>query len=215
VAVIAVLPVVGIAAYILFGETSIGRRRIARAKEVLAGIPPTAAPSPGNEANLRPEYPDRCAPLFRLGETINGFLPVGGNSACLTADSNAAIDDMVADMDAARDHIHLTFYIWLADNNGLKVVEALKRAAGRGVTCRAMADNLGSRAMIASRHWRDMRVSPCRSEISCSVRSTVVSISAITERSWSSTIGSRIAAARTARTPSSASSPSSRPGWMP
>jgi cardiolipin synthase len=49
------------------------------------------------------------------------------------------------------------FYIWLPDNNGRKVVEALKRAAGRGVTCRAMADDLGSRVMIGSKHWRDMR----------------------------------------------------------
>jgi cardiolipin synthase len=64
---------------------------------------------------------------------------------------------MVADMDAARDHIHLIFYIWLADNNGLKVVEALKRAAARGVTCRAMADGLGSRSMIGSKYWRGMR----------------------------------------------------------
>ena len=47
---------------------------------------------------------------------------------------------MVADIDAARDHVHLTFYIWLPDTNGLKVVEALKRAAARKVTCRAMAD---------------------------------------------------------------------------
>ena len=34
---------------------------------------------------------------------------------------------------------------------------ALKRAAARGVTCRAMADGLGSRGMIRSEHWRDMR----------------------------------------------------------
>ncbi len=157
VVVIAVLPVVGIFAYLLFGETNIGRKRVARARAVLEGIPPPAAPAPQDEANLRPEFPDRVAPLFKLGETINGFLPVGGNTAYLTADSNAAIDAMVADMDAAEDHIHLTFYIWLADNNGLKVVEALKRAAGRGVACRAMADGLGSRALIASSHWKDMR----------------------------------------------------------
>ena len=157
VVVIAVLPVAGILAYLLFGETNIGRKRVARARKVLEGIPPPAAPSPEDEANLRPEFPDRVTPLFRLGETINGFLPVGGNKAYLTANSNAAIDAMVADMDAAEDHIHLTFYIWLADNNGLKVVEALKRAAGRGVTCRAMADGLGSRAMIRSKHWKDMR----------------------------------------------------------
>jgi cardiolipin synthase len=64
---------------------------------------------------------------------------------------------MVADMDAAQDHIHLVFYIWLQDNNGLKVVEALKRAAGRGISCRAMADGLGSHEMIRSACWKEMR----------------------------------------------------------
>ena len=36
------------------------------------------------------------------------------------------------------------------------MVEALKRAAARGVTCRAMADDLGSRAMVRSEHWTAM-----------------------------------------------------------
>jgi len=151
------LPVVGILAYILLGETSIGRRRIARSRKVLAHLPPMASARSGNEADLKAEFPARFAPLFRLGETINGFAPIGGNKGQLMADSNAAIDNMVADMDAASDHIHLIFYIWLADNNGLKVVAALKRAAARGVVCRAMADGLGSRAMIGSKHWQDMR----------------------------------------------------------
>ena len=151
------LPVVGILAYILLGETSIGRRRVARSRKVLAQLPPMASIVSGDKANLEAEFPTRFAPLFRSGETINGFAPVGGNKGQLMADSNAAIDNMVADMDAASDHIHLIFYIWLADNNGLKVVEALKRAAVRGVTCRAMADGLGSRSMIGSKYWRDMR----------------------------------------------------------
>ncbi|MCH2111070.1 MAG: cardiolipin synthase, partial [Polyangiaceae bacterium] len=70
--------------------------------------------------------------------------------------SNATIESMVNDIDRAQDHVHLSFYIWLSDNNGLKVAEALKRAVGRGITCRAMADGLGSRAMIASKHWQTM-----------------------------------------------------------
>jgi cardiolipin synthase len=45
----------------------------------------------------------------------------------------------------------------LPDNNGLKVVEALKRAAARKVICRAMADGLGSRLMIESPHWKAMQ----------------------------------------------------------
>jgi cardiolipin synthase len=156
VVVIAVVPVLGILAYILFGETSIGRKRVARARKVLASLPPMVSFTSEAESHLRPDFPERYEPLFRLGETVNGFTPIGGNSGHLMADSNAAIDAMVADMDAATHHIHLIFYIWLIDNNGLKVVEALKRAAARGVICRAMADALGSRAMIRSRHWQAM-----------------------------------------------------------
>jgi cardiolipin synthase len=163
------VPVVGILAYILLGETNIGRRRLARARKVLSEMPVMAEPSPGHETRLKPEFPERLTPLFRLGESVNGFKPVGGNSGRLMPDSNTAIDNMVADMDAATDHIHLIFYIWLSDNNGLKVVDALKRAALRGVACRAMADGLGSRAMIGSSHWKEMRKAGVQVAIALSI----------------------------------------------
>jgi cardiolipin synthase len=101
--------------------------------------------------------PERYRHLFDLGRSISGFSPVAGNTARLLPDSNATIDAMVADIDAARDHVHVLFYIWLSDRNGSKIIEALKRAAARGVTCRAMADDLGSRALIRSEHWKAMR----------------------------------------------------------
>jgi cardiolipin synthase A/B len=157
VVVIVVLPLAGIILYIFLGETSIGRRRVARVREVLAAMP-DVADTPGMDAqNLQPKIPEACAHLFRLGRSVNGFEPVGGNRARLLPNSNATIESMIADMDAANDHIHLTFYIWLPDNNGLKVVEALKRAAARNVTCRAMADGMGSRSMIKSAHWKAMQ----------------------------------------------------------
>src|SRR5256886_2162659 len=157
VVVIVVLPVVGIIAYILLGETNIGRRRVSRMCAVLAAMPDVAK-APGMDApNLQPKIPEPYAHLFRLGHSVNGFEPVGGNSARLLPDSNATIASMVADIDAAQDHVHLTVYIWLPDNNGLKVVEALKRAAARKVICRTMADGLGSRSMIASEHWKAMQ----------------------------------------------------------
>jgi len=102
------------------------------------------------------DLPKRHGHLFHLGRSISGFDPVGGNSADLMRDSNVAIDAIVADIDAAQDHVHLLFYIWLPDNNGCKVVGALKRAAARGVICRAMADDLGSRTMVKSEHWQAM-----------------------------------------------------------
>jgi cardiolipin synthase len=155
--VIIVLPVLGILAYILLGETNIGRRRIERSREVHSRLPDVTDAIGADAANLQADVPQRYAHLFRVGRSVNGFEPVGGNRARLLPDSNATIASMVADIDAATDHVHLLFYIWLPDNNGRKVVEALKRAAVRGVDCRAMADGLGSRLMIESEHWPAMR----------------------------------------------------------
>jgi cardiolipin synthase len=155
--VIIVLPVLGILAYILLGETNIGRRRVARMREVLSRLPDVADTEGADATNLQANVPQRYAHLFHAGKTVNGFDPVGGNRAHLMQDSNATIASLVADIDAAKNDVHLLFYIWLPDNNGLKVVEALCRAAVRGVACRAMADGLGSRTMINSEHWQAMR----------------------------------------------------------
>jgi cardiolipin synthase len=155
--VIIVLPVIGILAYIFLGETSIGRRRVSRLCAVLATMPDLTKVSGMDSPNLQPKIPEVYAHLFRLGQSINGFEPVGGNCASLLPDSNATIESMVADIDAAKDHVHLISYIWLPDNNGLKVVEALKRAATRHVACRVMADGLGSHTMIESGHWKAMQ----------------------------------------------------------
>ncbi|MCA0921506.1 cardiolipin synthase [Pseudooceanicola nanhaiensis] len=149
------LPAFGILAYVLFGETNIGSRRAARYREMAEVLRnPDTPPNPCGDFTLpSAEY----LHLFRTGESINGFGPVGGNRAELLADSEAAIRSIVADIDAAQDHVHVLFYIWLADRSGLAVVEALIRAAGRGVIVRAMADDIGSRKMIRSEHWARMK----------------------------------------------------------
>lgn len=156
VTVLLALPFAGVLAYLLLGETSIGRKRIARMNQTLAKLPrPETAPG-WEKANNRVHASDRYQSLFTVGEAISGYKAIGGNRALLMADAQTTIDAMVADIDAARDHVHLMFYIWLTDTSGMKIVEALKRAAGRGVQCRAMVDDLGSRDMVRSKTWADM-----------------------------------------------------------
>ena len=150
------LPFAGIAAYLLFGEVSIGRKRIARMKEVVARLQTVISGKTGHPPYIQ-AGPEEYQQLFKAGHSITGLSPTSGNSATLMEDSNSAIDSMVADIDAATNHVHLLFYIWLPDNNGCKIAAALMRAAARGVTVRAMADDLGSRLLIKSQHWRDMR----------------------------------------------------------
>lgn len=150
--VVLAVPGLGVIGYFLLGETDIGRRRVERMRMVIDGLRPLWL-----VANSQASVPEKHRHLFRVSESISGFDAVGGNAARLLADSNHTIESMVADIDAAQDHVHLLFYIWLSDNNGRKVIDALKRAAARGVKCRAMADGLGSRDLIRSEHWDDMR----------------------------------------------------------
>jgi cardiolipin synthase len=156
IAVIIAVPVVGIVAYFLLGETNIGRKRLEHMKRIIAARPDITSTPGFDAAAVRPEIPERHLPLFKVGQSISGFEPVGGNHAQLMADSNAAIDAMVADIDNATKHVHVLFYIWMPDNNGKKFAEALKRAVARGVTCRAMVDDLGSHLLISSDLWAEM-----------------------------------------------------------
>jgi cardiolipin synthase A/B len=162
VVVVGLLPLWGILAYLLLGEVNIGRRRVERLHAILKRMPRIPGQAAGDTTEFAAAVPEHYRHLFWLGHSISGFDPVSGNTACLLPNSNATIEAMVADIDSATDHVHLLFYIWLPDHNGVKVVEALQRAAARGVTCRVMADDLGSRTIIRSQHWRAMRAAGVR-----------------------------------------------------
>lgn len=150
--VVFAIPYLGVLAYALLGETGIGRKRMARLNRGMETLP---RPDGGTQSTTI-NVPEHYKPLFAVGQSISGYTSAGGNNARLMEDSDSTIDFMVADIDAATKHVHLMFYIWLNDSNGTKMVEALKRAAKRGVQCRAMVDDLGSKAMIRSPQWQEL-----------------------------------------------------------
>lgn len=163
VATIMLLPVLGPLAYLLLGETSIGRERVRRLREAEAGMP-----LPDDGAAAPQGITPGAVALFDLAHSINGFRPLAGNrivllgdpdapAAAPTGDSDLAIDALVADIAAAREHVHIGFYIWLDDGNGGRVADAVCAAARRGVQCRVMVDALGSRAFTRSPRWRQLR----------------------------------------------------------
>jgi cardiolipin synthase len=157
VVLVAVLPVVGILAYVLLGETNVGRRNLKAMQEAVSEAERRRRDA--GSAGL-PDIP-QCVPaayrhLFSVGFSISGMQPVAGNTGTLMEDSNSTIDSMVADIDAAREQVNALFYIWLTDNNGEKIAAALMRAAGRGIRCNAMVDGLGSRSLLQSELWPRM-----------------------------------------------------------
>lgn len=156
VAVVAALPVVGVLGYLLLGETNIGRRNLKAMHFAVQSLPRVVASDAGSAGQPTVPIPSEHTHLFNVGHSISGFAPVAGNLAQLMTGSNATIDAMVADIDAATEQVNLLFYIWLTDTNGHKIAEALTRAAARGIICRAMVDGMGSRLLLKSSLWREL-----------------------------------------------------------
>ena len=161
VAVIMSLPFIGVVAYLLLGETSIGRERVRRLNEAESRL---AAPS---GAGAKPGDPVAAA-VSDLCRSINGFGPTSGNRVVLlgdpaaspaqpTLDCDRAIAGLIEAIEAAAEHVHVSFYIWLDDGNGGRVADAISAAARRGVTCRVMVDALGSRDFVRGPRWRQLR----------------------------------------------------------
>ncbi|MGO1317637.1 MAG: phospholipase D-like domain-containing protein [Cellulomonadaceae bacterium] len=72
-----------------------------------------------------------------------GALPmVAGNTARLLEDYDGSFAAMVADIDEARDHVHVEFYILVLDEATRPLFDALARAVARGVRVLVLSDHV-------------------------------------------------------------------------
>ncbi len=147
---VVLLPVIGVLIYLLIGERRLGRtwmqRAIALQPQVLQwaqGIPAGIVVEPDT---LRPGAQSIC----RLAAGSAGMPLLGGHRLQLLTDSASSMRALIADIDAARSSVHMEFYIWSAGGFVDDLVEALVRAARRGVACSALMDSLGSRPFFKS-----------------------------------------------------------------
>ena len=78
-------------------------------------------------------------------------MPVtAGNRLTLIENSAEALQVLVRAIDEARSTCHLEFYIWTAGGLADRVAEAMMAAAARGVMCRMLLDDVGSREFLRS-----------------------------------------------------------------
>jgi cardiolipin synthase len=142
------LPLVGLAAYIVIGRARPPRWRRERMALLPRALAAVRQRLRGHPNVFQPEMSPELAPAVKLATHL-GMLPIlGGNAVELMSDYDAIVDRLIADIDGARDHVHLLFYIFADDATGRRVADALKRAAARGVRCRVLLDSLGSRPSL-------------------------------------------------------------------
>ena len=141
-------PIPGTILYALFGNDRLPRRRIklhSRLSKEFDALRNRFAAHPNMvRPDLGPEFDEAVTMAERLSQL--GIL--GGNHVTLLCNSCEVIDRLVANIDAAKHHVHLLFYIYANDATGRRVADALMRAVQRGVVCRVLVDAAGSRQML-------------------------------------------------------------------
>jgi len=131
---LAALPYVGFVIYYLLGPQRIHRQRLrrVRARAKLPPLPEGFHPTP------------EAIELARLAQATTGLPPTTATDARLLIDGGAKYSALLRDIAAARDHVHLEYYIFYPDRTGAALRDALAERARAGVKVRLLLDAVGS-----------------------------------------------------------------------
>lgn len=145
---VAIIPVGGALIYLLIGEHRIGRQRtegIAQLRSEFKKVYEIAT-----EEGLRDvdwsRHSTEAYGIARVGENIVGTHTMQGCRYELYYDTQKILTQIAADIDKAQISVHMEFYIWNEGGSADTVLDAIIRAAERGVSCRLLIDTLGASA---------------------------------------------------------------------
>jgi cardiolipin synthase len=151
------VPVVGWLLYLLVGEARLGTRRARLYNDLVRKLDGEAIGLWRHrcEAFLHENAAFKHIAVF--GTAVGGFPALNGNALELHTDAEKTLDAIIADIEAARHHVHLLTYIWDPGTRSERVGLALELAAARGVQCRVLVDAVGSKKFLKSRRCASMR----------------------------------------------------------
>lgn len=142
--VIYIIPLLGIIAYLSFGELHLGKRRAERAQAMW----PSTAKWLSELKSCKHIFANDNSPvaqsLFRLCEHRQGVAGMKGNQLQLLTAADEVMRALIRDIQLARYNIEMVFYIWNPGGMADEVAETLMAAARRGIRCRLMLDSAGS-----------------------------------------------------------------------
>ena len=128
------LPLAGALLYYLFGINRVQTR----ARKLLTAHPALDCPT---------EYvgtpPPPLLPLARLGYAVSGWPLTAANRVELLHDATGIFDSMIGAIEAARDYVYFSTYIFDGGPLGHRFASALVAAAERGADVRVLLDGVG------------------------------------------------------------------------
>ena len=99
--------------------------------------------------------PPELRGVMRLAASMGRAEVRKGNAVDVLVGAPPTYDALVLAIEAARDHVHLQYFVFRADGVGSRIVRALEAAVDRGVEVRLLYDGFGSAGL--GRHLRVLR----------------------------------------------------------
>jgi cardiolipin synthase A/B len=128
------IPYLGFFIYYVFGPQRIKRQRLRRERSRM---------EMRGYGDMRPT-PIEHNELMRLAHESCGLPPSTARTVDLLVDGAAKYDALLEAIRGARDHVHMEYYIYCADQTGTAVRDALVERAREGVQVRLLLDAVGS-----------------------------------------------------------------------
>lgn len=147
--ILCLLPGLGLVLYYVFG-THKKKSRLVKDSRISERKDQVVA---ANENSIRRELPDGHSDIASLLWMTNKALPLGDNDIKVYTKFDDMFGDLLRDLAAARDHVHIEFYIFEDDEIGRRLGEALIALAARGVEVRVIYDSAANLTRAKFYRW--------------------------------------------------------------
>lgn len=151
------VPIVGVIAYLIFGEVKLGTKRANLFRTLLPKYSEWLAHLSQQKELIGEPKNLRYRPLFDLNYRRLGIPCIKGNELHILDTPESIMRSIIEDIQQAQYSINMVFYIW--SNKGMveEVSQALLEAKQRGVEIRILLDSVGSRPFLKSKACRQLR----------------------------------------------------------
>ncbi|WP_163936539.1 cardiolipin synthase [Paraferrimonas sp. SM1919] len=142
-----ILPIVGVAVYLLFGELNLGQMRSKRALNMFRHYRRWFEDIKPNSKQLSAH----ARPIHELSLRRLGIPSQFGHDIKLFSDTELILSALIDDINQAQTSIAMEFYIWQPGGLADEVASALIEASKRGVKIRLLLDAAGSKVFFSTK----------------------------------------------------------------
>lgn len=158
------IPMLALPLFLLIGSAKLSARRQRRQARINEEV--LRATRGRDLSDQLRDLDEQLGATAALNRNLGAFPIQDGNRVELISGYEDYFDQVAAEIDRAEQYVHVLFYIVAEDPSAAKVLNALERAAARGVTVRFLYDHVGSmrtrgyrrlvrRLRAAERRWPD------------------------------------------------------------